>query len=78
VSLLQEDAMVTSCGHSFSQVSIESYVQQHGKCPVCQKTLQQSELAPNYKLREAIAQYRKYKETEDDTTKGEHLLPKDS
>lgn len=48
------------------------------KCPVCLKALQQNELAPNYKLREAIAQYRIYKEeTHDDydtTTAGTSAL----
>ncbi|ELR17171.1 Ubox domain containing protein, partial [Acanthamoeba castellanii str. Neff] len=55
-----EEAMVTSCGHSFSKSSILQWLASHptnARCPVCNATLKPDGLAPNWALRSAIAKF---------------------
>ncbi|KAL6053587.1 Protein kinase C conserved region 2 (CalB) [Balamuthia mandrillaris] len=60
---MMENATITKCGHTFSESTIRPFVEEHGKCPLCNQALTTAELATNYKLNEAIAHYQKYKET---------------
>ncbi|KAL6051322.1 Protein kinase C conserved region 2 (CalB) [Balamuthia mandrillaris] len=60
---MMDNATITKCGHTFSESTIRPFVEEHGKCPLCNQALTTAELATNYKLNEAIAHYQKYKET---------------
>lgn len=47
--------MMTPCGHSFSEETINNWIVKKNQCPLCNKTLKRSDVTPNYALRNAIA-----------------------
>eukprot|EP01121_Diplochlamys_sp_Union-15-3_P016557 TRINITY_DN5659_c0_g1_i1.p1 TRINITY_DN5659_c0_g1~~TRINITY_DN5659_c0_g1_i1.p1 ORF type:complete len:313 (+),score=46.95 TRINITY_DN5659_c0_g1_i1:58-996(+) len=51
---VMEEAVIASCGHSFSKQSITDWLQKNPKCPLCNTLIKAEELKPNYKLRELI------------------------
>jgi len=53
---VMRDAVVSSCGHSFSMASISQWLSNHDSCPICKHTLKLDECTPNYALRNAIEQ----------------------
>jgi len=57
---LMENATITKCGHTFGSTTIKPYVETHKKCPLCAHALSVSDLTTDYKLNEAIQQYRLY------------------
>lgn len=54
---IMDKAMMTPCGHSFSEESIMGWLQTHRHCPLCNKTLRKTEVLPNYALRTAIGRF---------------------
>lgn len=53
---VMKDAVVSSCGHSFSMASIAQWLETHDTCPICNHTLRKEDCIPNYALRNAIDQ----------------------
>ncbi|KAH3756580.1 hypothetical protein Pelo_11608 [Pelomyxa schiedti] len=51
------EAVSTSCGHSFSAVTIAGWLKNHNTCPSCNHPLKATDVAPNYTLRATIASY---------------------
>lgn len=58
---LMENAVVTECGHSFSEQTLTEWMASRDECPICQAKLSKKSVFPNYKLREIISKYQKYK-----------------
>jgi len=54
---IMRDAVVTSCGHSFSAETLTEWLAKQPSCPVCKHVLTTADVKPNYALREAIQQY---------------------
>eukprot|EP00026_Physarum_polycephalum_P011564 Phypoly_transcript_11799.p1 GENE.Phypoly_transcript_11799~~Phypoly_transcript_11799.p1 ORF type:complete len:344 (+),score=27.53 Phypoly_transcript_11799:83-1033(+) len=54
---VMRDAVVSTCGHSFSQASLAQWLKNHDTCPICKHQLKLDECTPNYALRNAIDQY---------------------
>ncbi|KAF2074879.1 hypothetical protein CYY_003798 [Polysphondylium violaceum] len=54
--LPMDNAVTTSCGHSFSESSIKDWLEKNQSCPLCNTKINASMLIPNYSLREAIIQ----------------------
>eukprot|EP01113_Clastostelium_recurvatum_P029178 TRINITY_DN3521_c0_g1_i1.p1 TRINITY_DN3521_c0_g1~~TRINITY_DN3521_c0_g1_i1.p1 ORF type:complete len:672 (-),score=209.61 TRINITY_DN3521_c0_g1_i1:68-2083(-) len=54
---VMEDAMMTPCGHSFSESSITEWLRKHQHCPICNKGLKIGQILPNYALRTAISKF---------------------
>jgi hypothetical protein len=59
---IMDKAVMTPCGHSFSESTIVDWLQHSNCCPLCNRSLSLREISPNYKLREAICKYLKLKE----------------
>jgi len=59
---VMENAMITKCGHSFSDRTVRDWLKEHNHCPLCNEELLESELKPNYALRNAITRYSTMKE----------------
>jgi len=57
-----QDAVITPCGHSFSQSTIDNWLQKQSTCPLCNTPLQASSVVPNFALRAAIAKYDQLKQ----------------
>lgn len=58
---LMEDAMMTSCGHSFSLRTVEQLEKSNNTCPICNSAINPETTRPNYKLREIISKYKSTK-----------------
>jgi len=56
------DAVITLCGHSFSQSTLDDWLQKQSTCPLCNAPLQASNVVPNLALRDAIAKYDQLKQ----------------
>jgi len=54
---VMRDAVVSKCGHSFSQSSLAQWLETHSTCPVCKQECRMQDNTPNYALRHAIEQY---------------------
>jgi hypothetical protein len=54
---IMDKAMMTPCGHSFSEETINNWILKKNHCPLCNKTLKKSDVLPNYALRTAIARF---------------------
>ncbi|EFA80902.1 hypothetical protein PPL_06137 [Heterostelium album PN500] len=61
---IMEDAVISTCGHSFDRNSIEGWLKRQPNCPLCKKPLTIKDLTPNYTLRELIQQFDKLQEIE--------------
>eukprot|EP00008_Paramoeba_atlantica_P003325 CAMPEP_0201476236 /NCGR_PEP_ID=MMETSP0151_2-20130828/1482_1 /ASSEMBLY_ACC=CAM_ASM_000257 /TAXON_ID=200890 /ORGANISM="Paramoeba atlantica, Strain 621/1 / CCAP 1560/9" /LENGTH=415 /DNA_ID=CAMNT_0047856543 /DNA_START=58 /DNA_END=1302 /DNA_ORIENTATION=- len=51
---LMEDAVVTPYGHSFNQLSINTWLMDQSVCPVSRQQLTQDMLRPNYAVRDLV------------------------
>eukprot|EP01102_Stenamoeba_stenopodia_P014042 TRINITY_DN4631_c0_g1_i3.p1 TRINITY_DN4631_c0_g1~~TRINITY_DN4631_c0_g1_i3.p1 ORF type:complete len:268 (-),score=33.49 TRINITY_DN4631_c0_g1_i3:45-848(-) len=59
---VMENAVITPCGHSFSQYSVEDWLEKHKTCPLCNSPLAKADVVPNFSLREAIQKYENLKQ----------------
>eukprot|EP01132_Coremiostelium_polycephalum_P001410 gene1410-1779_t len=48
------DPFITPCGHSFSADTIIPWLDNNDKCPLCDRKINQSDLSPNYTLRDIL------------------------
>ena len=53
--IFKENAVVTECGHSFSEQTLTEWMASRDECPICQAKLSKKSVFPNYKLREIIS-----------------------
>eukprot|EP01103_Thecamoeba_quadrilineata_P002991 TRINITY_DN1282_c0_g1_i1.p1 TRINITY_DN1282_c0_g1~~TRINITY_DN1282_c0_g1_i1.p1 ORF type:complete len:183 (+),score=15.21 TRINITY_DN1282_c0_g1_i1:127-675(+) len=56
---IMEAAVMISCGHSFSSASINRWLVENDKCPVCKQYVGREKPRANYALRSAIEKYTK-------------------
>lgn len=57
---VMRDAVVSTCGHSFSLDSLSQWLNTHDSCPICKHALRLEDCTPNYALRHAIEQVNTY------------------
>ena len=54
-------AVITPCGHSFSEETIQKWLLSSSSCPICKLPVHVSDIKPNYSLRAAVSHYQAYK-----------------
>ena len=55
--LMQNPLMITLCGHTFEGATITQWLKKEGKCPICKKNADTSNLQKNFALMDLISHY---------------------
>lgn len=53
--LRQDNAVITPCGHSFSESHLRRWLRQNSNCPRCKARVAASSLVPNFALRDVVS-----------------------
>eukprot|EP00696_Hemimastix_kukwesjijk_P005126 gnl/Hemi2/16516_TR5522_c0_g1_i1.p1 gnl/Hemi2/16516_TR5522_c0_g1~~gnl/Hemi2/16516_TR5522_c0_g1_i1.p1 ORF type:complete len:243 (+),score=55.73 gnl/Hemi2/16516_TR5522_c0_g1_i1:74-730(+) len=64
---IMESCVMTTCGHSFSESTIDKWLTTHTTCPLCKAAVDKAALRPNFALRQAIALYKSQRTKADET-----------
>lgn len=52
---MDDPIIITKCGHTFQRNSLESWIKKKQTCPLCQISIKQEDIKPNFTMKALIA-----------------------